>query len=179
MSTSIDYVVDLEASLEEAPALARRVIRKLCLQGIILPRPQVHEYLGEGPRYATGPNVDRAADHNDCFPCGLDVIIRREVFTAGENGLNALCCPGCGHRHSADDLDWPPAIGEWYEQRGPGSLSCVRCGLSASVALWQFDPTWGFGNLAFQFSEWLLKREFVEELSRLLGHRVAWVKSYW
>jgi hypothetical protein len=179
MSTSIDYVVDLDSTLDEAPAFAERVVSVLLERGIVLSTPQVHAYLGQGARYATGTNVGEVADHNDCFPCGLDIEMGRAVFTAGENGLDALHCPCCDHRHGPDDLDWASAIGEWYEQRSPGVLSCRSCGREASVAAWRFEPVWGFGNLAFKFSEWLLKEEFVQELSRLLGHRVAWVQSHW
>lgn len=179
MSFSIDYVVDLEASLDEAPSLAQNVVNSLIRRGIILSTPQVYPDLSEGPRYATGPNVDQVADCTGRFKCGLDIRIGRTLYTAGENGLNALQCPHCDHRHSPDELDWASAVGEWCEQSGLGSLSCQSCGQAASIASWRIDPVWGFGNLGFEFSEWLLKEEFVTRLSEVLGHRVAWVQSNW
>ena len=83
MSTSIDYVVDIDASLGEAPALAQRVVGLLVQRGIVLATPQTPSRSGRGARYATGPNVGQVADHNDCLGCGLDIVIGRAVFTAG------------------------------------------------------------------------------------------------
>jgi hypothetical protein len=178
MSTSIESVVDVEATPDEALKLAHRVVDELLRRGIILVTPQRHEYLGDGPRYARGPNVSSAARYNDCFPCGLDVEIGRRVYDAGENGLNSILCPICANLYDLEIEGWASAIGEWANQQGSGILTCTKCQHSASVVSWQFDPVWGFGELAFRFSEWFLREEFVQELSQLLGHRVTWVQSY-
>src|SRR5262245_53460994 len=144
MSTDISYIVDSEATLEEAPRLAERVVAELLRRGIILPTPQVHETIGQGPPYATGPNVAQAANHNDGFPCGLDVEIGRAVYTPGSNGLDALACPECGQQFGPADIDWASAVGNWFEgQQGP--LGCANCERSTSVSEWQFTPVWGFG----------------------------------
>jgi hypothetical protein len=178
MSTSIDYVVDVEATLDEAPELSHKVVDELCRREVILPTPQRHEYLRGGPRYATGPKVRTVADYNECFPCGMDVVIGRTVYDAGENGLNAISCPQCGHSCNLESEGWWSAIGEWANKQGVGNLLCTSCQTSTPIVSWQFDPVWGFGELAFQFSEWFLREEFVEELSQILGHRVAWVQSH-
>ena len=178
MSHAVDHVVDLQATIEEAPALSERVVTNLLSRGIILPTPQTHEYLTGGPRYASGPNIGKVADFNDCFRCGLGVKIGRGVYDAGENGLQSFTCPNCEHSHKPDDLEWASAIGEWFHGKR-GILKCRNCGDKSPVIDWRISPVWGFGNLAFSFSEWLLKEEFVRELSQLLGHRVAWVRAHY
>jgi hypothetical protein len=179
MSTSIESIVDVECSLQEAPELAKRVVDKLCERGFILASPQMHELIGEGPRHATGPNAAQVAEPADCFPCGLDVKIGRRVVCPGERGLEILKCPFCDHAHAPEHLDWGSAVGEWYDNTGPGLLACGACGKEAVVATWRFEPVWGFGNLTFQFSEWRLKPEFVNQIAEQLGHRVAWVVAHW
>jgi hypothetical protein len=178
VSVSIDYVVDTEATVEEAPCLARRVVDELCRRGVILATPQHHDFLGHGPQYATGPNVGQVADHTDCFPCGMDVVIGRTVYDAGDNGLKAVSCPSCGHRYDLGGEGWAAAIGEWANRQGPGLLNCSSCRNAAPIVTWRFDPVWGFGDLAFQFSEWFLREDFIQELSRFLGHRVTHVQSH-
>jgi hypothetical protein len=178
MSTSIDIVVDVEATSDEAPELAQRVVDELIRRGVILSTAQRRDYLAVGPRYATGPQVATVAFHNDCYPCGLDIEIGRKVYDAGDNGLNYISCPKCGHHYDLETEGWAAAIGEWANNQGPGDLLCTNCQKSTPVVSWRFDPVFGFGELAFRFSEWFLKEEFVQELSRLLGHRVTWVHCH-
>jgi hypothetical protein len=180
MSFAIDRVVDIEATAEEAPGLAERVVNNLLSRGIILPTPQTHKIFTDGARYANGPHVAQVADFNDCFPCGLDVEFGRGIYDAGENGLDAVICPKCRHQYHPDDseLDWGSAIHEWYDGKD-GLLICRQCGNAESVRYWPTSPMWGLGELAFIFREWLLREEFVAELSSLLGHRVAWVQAHY
>ncbi|MGH7134435.1 MAG: hypothetical protein ACREHD_01770 [Pirellulales bacterium] len=187
MSRSVDYVVDVEASLEEASVLAERVVRELVQRGIVLPTPEYSELHGAGSDYATGPNASEAATgtlldrplQDGQFPCGLETHIGHEVYPAGEFGLDTLECPRCRHAHQANDLPWQEAVDEWYEASGPALLGCPSCGQSSQLTDWRFKPAWAFGNLAFCFNEWRLKPEFVDQLTSLLGHRTVWVQSRW
>lgn len=176
MTTCIESIVDTNATLDEADALAQRVVENLCSRGIILPTPQTHDYLENGPRYATGPNVLDAADNiNDGFPCGMDLSIGRNVFDTGELGFN-LFCPNCKHKFATDAIDWPAPLGRWYESGDVDQLRCSECSSSTSFIDW-FRPPFGFGILAFRFSEWFLKQEFVDYVSELLEHPAVWVKA--
>jgi hypothetical protein len=177
MSTSIDIVVDVEVTEEEAPRLAARVVEHLQRLSIVLPSPQVHEYLDNGPRYARGPNVALAADINDCFPCGLNVTVGRRFYNEGENAFCSISCPACGYAYDIDEIEWGAAVSDWREGR-PALLACHRCRHACSVTEWQFEPVWAFGNLAFEFNEWFLKEDFVLDLARLLGHRVRWIHCH-
>jgi len=176
MTTSIQYVVDTDATLDEADALAQTVVAYLCDRGIILPTPQHHEYLENGPRYAKGPNALDAADTiNDCFPCGMDVSIGRNVFCTGEMGFD-LFCPNCKCHSDKDAINWAAPVVHWCESGDASNLSCSQCCESTPFTEW-FRPPFGFGNLSFGFSEWFLKQEFVDDLSELLQHRVTWVQA--
>jgi hypothetical protein len=168
----------VEVTIDGAIGLSRKVVDELCRRQIILPTPQKHEYLEDGPRYATGPRVGTVADHNDCFPCGMDVVIGRTVYDAGDSGLSSISCPKCGKSCDIESEGWSSAIGAWANRQGAGDLFCTGCQTASPIVYWQFDPTWGFGELGFQFSEWFLREEFVKELSEILGHRVVWVRSH-
>ncbi|WP_145055420.1 hypothetical protein [Lignipirellula cremea] len=176
ITTCIESIVDAHATLDEADALAQRVIENLCSRGIILPTQQTHDYLENGPRYATGPNAHLAADNiNDVFPCGMDISIGRNVFDTGELAFN-LFCPNCKHQFAADAMNGEEPVGRWYESGDVNRLGCSECSSSTSFMDW-FHPPFGFGILAFCFSEWFLKQEFVDHISELLEHPVIWVKA--
>lgn len=176
MTISIESIVDTDATLEEADALAQAVVADLCDRGIILATPQTHKFLTNGARYATGPNALDAADViNDCFPCGLNVSVGRNIYDTGELGFD-LFCPSCRHHFDSVAIDLAAPVARWFESGDVHSLSCPKCDASVPITEW-FRPSFGFGNLAFCFSEWFLKREFVEHLSGLLRHRVTWVKA--
>ncbi|MFN9245738.1 MAG: hypothetical protein ACK6DS_01570, partial [Planctomycetota bacterium] len=176
MTTYIESIVDTDATLDEADDLARAVVANLCDCGIILPTPQTHKFLANGPRYATGPNVLNAVDAiNDCFPCGMDVSIGRNVYDTGQLGFE-LFCPNCKHRFDTEALDWTAPVGCWYDSGIVTHLECPKCSAPTSFTKW-FSPPFGFGNLAFQFYEWFLKQEFVDHVSKLLHHQVIWVKA--
>lgn len=169
-------IVDTDATLEEADALTQSVVVSLRERGISLPTPQAHDYLENGPRYATGPNVLNAADNiNDCFPCGMEISIGRNVFDAGEPGFD-LFCPNCQHQFGTDAIDWAASVGQWFDSGDVDKQGCPECSWSMAFMIWS-RPQFGFGNLAFCFSNWFLKEEFVDHISELLERRVTWVKA--
>ncbi len=175
MSSSFQFVVDEEATLDEAPALAKRVIKALIEHGVILPTPQQHPFQINLPRYTTGPNAHLVTESiSDCIPCGLDIEIGRQVYCQFEGGTQGVSCPACGHYFDFNELAVSEAAEAWFKKMDD-SVKCRKCKKTNSIAAWRFDPNWGFGNLAFKFSEWILHKDFVEYLQRKLGHRVSWV----
>lgn len=180
MTTSIDTIVDTEATLDEAPLLGEQIVAMLLAQEVISPVRQVHEYLGLGAQYAAGPRVRCAVDAiHDSFGSGLDIQIGRSFYWPGELGLKSIYCPRCNHLHGPNDIDWSSAVIAWNNQEGSDLLTCLHCAHEMSAAAWRFDPAWGFGNLAFAFSGWFLKEEFVKQIGDALGHHVVMVSSQW
>lgn len=176
MSKSIDTIVDSEATIREAKLLSQKVVDVLCAEGIILPTPQIDELHGTGAKYATGPNAGLAADCiNDCFGCGMDVVIGRNVYEPGELGFR-IVCPNCNEQFENDTLDWGGPVCHWLDVGEETPITCIKCSTSSPFPMW-FQPPLGLGNLAFKFTEWFLRESFVERIENLLGHRVTWVKT--
>lgn len=178
MSRSIEYIVDVEVSLDDAAELGKRIADYLCERQIVLSSPQRHPYLGAGAQFATGPNVNEAATvFNDVFPNGMTISVGRSVFDTGENGFE-LKCPACREHFDLNSDDWAAAVAMWPSQGRIGTLKCERCGEENVVSNW-FEPKFGFGCLAFEFSEWFLRPEFVDSIEHRLGHEVTWVKAHY
>ena len=176
-------IVDPEAELGEAEALAARVVNFLAGRGVILPTRTDCVLCARGG-YPPGPNVGEAlADPANRFGFeslstnGLDVVVGRSLFDAGQGGVT-LTCNRCGNAVDSlqsADWEWADAIWEWYEGTGPGNLACLKCGFVQPITDWQFDPPWGFGNLGFKFWNWpSLSETFIQEIGGLLGHRTIY-----
>lgn len=177
MGDWFQIIVDREASEEEAPALGSSIRDWLVTEGII-EATLTDCVLGSDLGYPPGPNHERATDEKvpELWTNGLDIITGRTVFHS--TGVETyLICSQCGERFQPPD-EWTDAIGEWYDRRGPGLLSCIRCNYTEAITKWQHDPPWGFGNLGFEFWNWPpLNASFIEEVSKRLGHRVVYVEG--
>jgi hypothetical protein len=185
MSDSVDWVVDLDASLDEAEALASKVRSWLVDQDVVSKAVCAHKcYVGSdlllpGPR-ASSP--DWAAFGWTPTPGsmeGYSVVIGRRVFHTGGNGLQGLHCPHCGHQHDPDALPWADAVQAWFVQDGSDSMHCSVCSSSSSVVDWRFaEFEWAFGNLGFAFWNWPVSEKLVQHIGALLGHRVRLVHEH-
>jgi hypothetical protein len=106
----------------------------------------------------------------------MEIIIGRTVFHSGSGSVE-LICTNCEYRFEFSD-EVGDTISDWYERRGSGNCRCSRCGVERSVAEWQFEPPWGFGNLGFEFWNWpSFESFFIEEISKRLGHKVVHVEG--
>ena len=73
---------------------------------------------------------------------------------------------------------WADAVADWEYSGGEGSLQCRACGARTPVHRWKHEPLWVFGNLALVFWNWPeLREDFIERVSKLLGHRVVVVRG--
>jgi hypothetical protein len=103
----------------------------------------------------------------------VQVVARRSVY-AGDGAVE-LTCPRCEARQEPPP-DGGEAVGEWYEQRGPGALACDACAQETPVTEYGYDPPYGFSCLGISFWNWPpLSDAFVHEIRELLGHRVILV----
>lgn len=186
MSDHFQTIVDAECLSEvEAAELGRRVLHELIERGIVEPEPCERDYVPEASR-APGPRLVEALSH----PLGPDderrtrtlwmnvvaIVAHRSVFHAGEGGCE-LICPHCDARHEAAH-EWGNAVGEWFDESGPGRLPCPECEIAVPVTEWGYDPPYGFSCLGITFWNWPpLSPRFVDAIAELLGHRVILVRG--
>ncbi|TWI69089.1 hypothetical protein IP91_00154 [Pseudoduganella lurida] len=179
MSDNIVWIVDLDASPEEAPALGERVTAWLVAEGIVSSAtgsaPGAGHLLGRGPSAAamdTFPLMEPVA------MCGLEVMAERRVFHTGDNGIDSIRCPECGASHDPDELPWTDAAGSWLEGAADDGMTCPDCGAHPGIAAWEFDLPWGFGNLAFGFWNWPVSEGLATGISAFTGHRYRVVHEH-
>lgn len=177
MSDFFTTFVVPDATLEEAPALARVAVDWLVAKGIVL-EERTDCVLGDEPGHRPGPNYADALTHDgtnllETTPNGLDVRIGKEVFHPMGDETHAFC-PRCG-LIAGDDFDaLLERVNEWWEASGPAVHPCGGCGQSIHIADWHWDPMWAFGFLGFKFWNWaLFEPEFVRGLSDTLGRPIT------
>jgi ribosomal protein L37E len=157
MGDSFQTLIDTGATLDDASALAQRVVAELVEAGYISSdRSNCTGTLGEDG-FPPALQVLRHLKKPNEMPMtlrtnGLEVTTGRSVH------LNAfvdrMTCALCGATASdLTRLPWSEAIGEWYEG-GAGLLSCPACGQESDVTQWHYEPACGFGNLSFTFWNW-------------------------
>lgn len=179
MSDNVTWFVDLDASPDEAKALADHVSKWLITQGIVSPIPC--QALGADHLLSRGSSAAQWDAFEHIYPaelCGLEMVIERTVFHSGGNGIDAISCPSCTTRHLPDEVSWDDAVDAWYAGRAEHSMSCPACHARHSIVDWTFDMPWGFGNLGFGFWNWPISDRLLDELSIMTGHRYRLVHQH-
>ncbi|WP_017875533.1 MULTISPECIES: hypothetical protein [unclassified Janthinobacterium] len=181
MGASVDWIVDLDATLDQAQALAERVKEWLIAREVIsttLCPQQAYSGADLMARGASAAQWDACPLTPPFLMSGLEVAIERTVYHTGDNGIAAIRCPGCAAAYDPDDLPWSDAVGAWFSDEAECSMACPACHTSRSIVDWTFDMPWGFGNLAFGFWNWPISEQLVNELSVLTGHRCRLVHEH-
>ena len=148
MSDSYQTIADVDATEDEAEALAAGLVPWLAAAGVVaVPAP-------------LGTRRD-----------GIEIITGRTVFDP--LAADRVACPGC---RAEADWEWvSEAIGDWHAG-GDGRSACPACGRSLALNDWDWDPAWAFGCLGLRFWNWPpLRPSFVAEIASRLGHRVVMV----
>jgi len=173
MSQNITWIVNLDASANEASTIGKRVEQWLAEQGIVNPGKELPGLMGK-PLFARGPSAALWDDGSFDGPetlCGLEIAIGRKVYHTGGHGIDALRCPSCNLSHDPDVVPWSDAVGAWHACEGDDHLACPGCAMRSNIVDWDFTLPWGFGNLAFGFWNWSIDGRIHSELSALTGHR--------
>ncbi|PMS35934.1 hypothetical protein B0G57_108166 [Trinickia symbiotica] len=181
MSDHITWVVDLDASLQEAPIFAQRGLEWLIQQSIVQPFPDVERLLGDLDLYRPGPKAAAWSElvASDLLHCGLEISVDRTVFHTGDSGAEGIRCPHCGVAHSLESVPWDEAVDRWCASQSDDTLTCPACVRAASIVDWTFfELDWGFGNLGFGFNNWVIEPRLAEELGKVLGHRIKVVHQH-
>lgn len=180
MGDFFQTIVDLDATAEQAPALAERAVRWLVDEGVVLAEPTEH-VPGSGPGHPPGPHWNRAVtDDPDWDPSGaLAVRTGRTVFTSGADMPGAALCPRCAWGIPLHEGAWQrfgDAMETW-EKTGAAAVDCPACAAAVPVPEWAWDEApLAFGHLGLEFWNW---PEFTDGFRARLaagpleGHRTA------
>lgn len=182
MSDNVQWIVDLDATLDEAEALASKVKDWLVSQEIVSMEVSSElAYDGSMPlmRGARAIEWDSFDIGTPPLPCGLSRVTERRVFHSGGNGIDALQCPQCGHEHNPDVVPWSDAVGAWFNGESGDGMQCPACNATNSIVDWQFlECPWAFGNLGFGFWNWPIDDRLVLAVASVLGHRCRLVYEH-
>lgn len=130
--------------------------------------------------YAISEGARKVAKFPDYLPYdsvlnGLEIVIGRQIFDAGENGLEGCICPYCKY-HLEKEVD--VLFEEWFEQH-KNDVTCPNCYVSSDIHDYKFLPEWGFSNLGFTFWNWSeFTEEFVTEFKNRLGCEVSLIYTH-
>lgn len=178
MGSAYQTIADMDATAEEAPVLARRVMAHLCERRII-EREETHCVLAEeGLGHRPGPEAADAFGGQDddgvarLVVNGVEALVGRNVHYSW---AELARCPVCGEEGEFP-VGWDAAVEDWIEGGG-GRLACPACGGEAPVGEWEYEPPWAFTELAVRFWNWppLSEEKFVRQVAEVLGHRVRLV----
>ncbi|MFJ7077785.1 hypothetical protein [Streptomyces sp. NPDC098781] len=191
MGDHFQTLVDLDASPQDAPRLAERVVAWLVAEGLVqaelLPDCVYGLPLGRMP----GPNWHRAVAPQDVRfgpGEGLAVHTERTVFHGGQGTLEAVHCPRCAattRLHDGRNMvpeTWGPfllAVDTWYET-GAADVDCPTCAERVPLPDWTWhDDYFAFAHLGFQLWNWPpLTTEFRTRITGLLdGHRTTYLQG--
>ncbi|HLY07808.1 MAG TPA: hypothetical protein VKW04_00760 [Planctomycetota bacterium] len=185
MADYFQTIVDTGAGLGEADHLARHVVSLLSGRGVVAATPSEEGGYDRGP-HATDISAEAppgpSLRHESIPPVysHLQVLIGRMTHASdlSEFKTPRALCPACGAELQDPEGDWQAAVQAWIGGDDDAVLPCAACGKEAPVAAWNYDSTYGFGNLAFRFWNWPpLSAAFLEEIRRELRHPIVLVKG--
>lgn len=189
MGTYYEWVVDLDATEADAPALGQRVVDTLVARGVLLPHLSPDAALG-ADGYPAGPewawSMERSASQER--PWGMEVRVGRALHDGGQGGVDSVTCPLCSTRRGfygppeefgptctdEDGLDWfHEAVATW-SAGDAADLECRTCGGAAPVTDWSVEGA-ALACLGFNFWGWgELRPEMIRVIAEATGgHRTA------
>jgi hypothetical protein len=183
MSDEFERLVDIDVSLEDAPAVGKQVVERLRELKLISGGLNKKCVLG-GSGYLPGPAVPTSYQHAkgdykfwELQVCGVEPLVGRHFnYWALGEAFEGSTCPACGEVIDPFDEVFSEAlsdaVGEWSEQSGKALVACPACKKKNPVTKWICQPPLGFGNLSFSFWNWpaLVKEITVHTIVRSYGH---------
>lgn len=180
MGSHHQTTVDLDATAEDAEALAEHTVAWLVAEEIVLAERADCRYGGR-PAYLPGARWSQVTDERRYLESdGLAVVTGRTVFFGPLGSDSSPICPRCAEAIAAertrDPIRW--AMDTWY-RTGAAEVRCPACGHPAPLPEWAWEHNcFAFAYLGFEF--WngpRLRCEFIAELGRVLGHRTRVVEG--
>ncbi|WP_371778443.1 hypothetical protein [Streptosporangium subroseum] len=187
MGDHFQVIVDVQASQQEADALAADVRGWLISSGVVsAERTDCVPSTDLG--YPPGPRADAVVDLSGWsvpWQDGLDITTGRTVFDAGQGEPMAVTCPYCSVTIDLVDEDFDLSYEAWEPFRevvhgwGEGRdviIPCPACSRPVEPTSWKWaEDYFVLAHLGFTFWNWPpLRQEFVAEFTRRLAdHRTA------
>ncbi|MCX4763000.1 hypothetical protein OG562_18850 [Streptomyces sp. NBC_01275] len=175
MGDTFQTIVDRDASPQDAPRLAERVVDWLVAEGIVLAEAEPGWALSERPAHPPGPNWHKAvADARWGAPEGLAVYSEHHIFYSPDAlGPAAVTCGRCAATTLLEgDLAaiFETATIRWHET-GVADADCPACAETVPLSAWRWnDDQLAFAHLGFQFWNWpAFSEEFRARIGELLG----------
>lgn len=111
----------------------------------------------------------------DLLSNGLEIITGKEVFHAGESGMEECICSNCNENIAHEEWTF---IDEWFIGAGDKSV-CPLCNVMFDIHELKMKPQWGFSDLGFKFWNWpMFKTSFIEEFQDRLKCEVVVVRQH-
>jgi len=177
MSDSFITIVPTRVTADEVTEISKRTIDWLTKREIIS-QNLTDCVLGQNKGYSPGPKYNDIVDDinyelKKLKTNGLEIIINRQVFHNGENGLNEIRFQKCGANNI--DSDWGEIIDSW-DNKENDVLKCSECNNETSITNYDFRPKWGFGEFGLTFWNWPnLKNDFMDDLKRFLNKDIEMI----
>jgi hypothetical protein len=183
VADTFQTVIDAAARPNEADHLARHVVEFLAGRGVISATADQEGGYPRGPRALEIADPDPRLPAHETIPpvySHLQVIIGRTLHSADMSDPRPPqpACPACRAPFRDEDELWEAALQEWLAGDDESTLECPACGAGGRLTAWDYGSRLGFGTLAFRFWNWPpLRRDFLDELGRELGHPIALVRG--
>lgn len=170
------WVVDLDASLVDAPRTAERVLWYLMENGVLGRHGGGTSQLCGSADSCTPPCDTSRLDRPFDSTSDLQIYFERNVYTAGlERDLKQLAarCPACGTRHPKGSVQWGDALERWLERNSEDGVTCPSCAQRSSIAEWELaDGEVVLSPLAYGFRNADVDPIVASEIAVASGHRV-------
>jgi len=161
-------------------ARARAILRWLVREKIVEEQLSTCGRSGNRMAYALAPGARKIALRPELLPFdqpvnGLEVMLKRCIYTPTEGFLEEAGCPECRREVGEPLFD---SLEEWM----PGhtdNFICPECGHEDDINGFLFLEPCGFSNLGFIFNDWLdasFKQSFLDDFAERLDRPVSFVK---
>jgi len=185
MGDHSQIIVDIDAGPEDAERLGHAVLDWLVGSGIV-EREGSDSALGDighrpGRNYRSAIEDTSYVRFLTLRTNGLAIRTGRTFFDAGENYPLELHCDICHYqiKSKSESSVFLDKVRPWCEGDDQVTFACPRCGQARPLREWRGPWQWGFGYLGLEFWNWpTLSEEFIQSVTRQLGHRTVLVRRH-